>query len=148
MRVLLETRRRWKGIRKDEVARKARAILDLLGSREAELSILLTGDEEIRQINAAYRGIDRPTDVIAFAMREGDFGDLHEEILGDVVISVDTAERQAKERGRSLWEELLFLLIHGILHLHAYDHEQGGEMKAVMEAKEREIVEKLEHGQV
>ncbi|MBE9537278.1 MAG: rRNA maturation RNase YbeY [Proteobacteria bacterium] len=143
MKVLLETRSRWKGIRKSEVARKARAILDLLGSSDAELSILLTGDEEIRQINADYRNIDRPTDVIAFAMREGDFGDLHEEILGDVVISIDTAKRQAEERGHSLWDELLFLLIHGILHLHAYDHEQGGEMMAEMEAKEREIAAKV-----
>jgi len=148
MKVLLETRRRWRGVRKSEVVRKARAVLDLLGSREAELSILLTGDEEIRQINADYRNIDRPTDVIAFAMREGDFGDLHEELLGDVVISVDTAKRQAGERGNSLWEELLFLLIHGILHLHAYDHEQGGEMKAEMEAKEMEIAEKLASGQM
>lgn len=97
----------------------------------------------MRQINADYRGIDRPTDVIAFAMREGDFGDLHAEILGDVVISIDTAKRQAKERGASLLDELLFLLIHGILHLHAYDHEQGGEMKAEMEAMEQEIAGKL-----
>ena len=143
MKVLLEARSRWRGIRKREVAGKARAVLDLLGSREAELSILLTGDEEMRQINADYRGIDRPTDVIAFAMREGDFGDLHAEILGDVVISIDTAKRQAEERGNSLWEELLFLLVHGILHLHGYDHEQGAKMKVEMEAKELEIAEKL-----
>ena len=143
MKVLLETRSRWKGIRKSEVTEKAGKILELLGSDNAELSILLTSDEEIRQINADYRNIDCPTDVIAFAMREGDFGDLHAEILGDVVISIDTAKRQAKERDVSLWDELLFLLIHGILHLHAYDHEQSKEMKTEMEAKELEIAEKV-----
>lgn len=143
MKVLLETRRPWKGIRKNEVAAKAREVLDHLGSTEAELSILLTGDEEMRQINAQYRNIDSPTDVLAFAMCEGDFGNLHSEVLGDVVISIDTAKRQAEERGNSLWEELLFLLVHGILHLHGYDHEQGAKMKVEMEAKELEIAEKL-----
>jgi len=113
-------------------------------STDAELSILLVDDKDMREINREYRNVDRPTDVIAFAMREGEFGELNQEILGDVIISVDTAGRQALQRGVSVMNELVFLLIHGILHLHGYDHEINMEEKAKMEKKEEEILNYLE----
>lgn len=94
----------------------------LLDKDESELSILLTGDEEIHRLNQSYRQRDRPTDVLSFSQREGDFP-APAEVLGDVVISIDTANRQALERGHPLEAEILELLAHGLLHLLGYDHE-------------------------
>jgi len=111
---------------------------------DAELSILLVDDKEMRNINREYRNVDRPTDVIAFAMREGEFSDVNREILGDVIISVDTAVRQALERGVTVMEEVTFLLVHGTLHLLGYDHEVNMEEKLKMEKKEDEIRSFLE----
>ena len=119
-------------------------ILHLLNLDGAELSILLVGDEEMRGINAEYRGKDRPTDVISFAMSDGEFPGLNEDILGDVVISLDTAKRQAIERDVSITQEVNFLLIHGILHLNGYDHEKSEPERLKMEKKERELIEELE----
>ncbi|HAC78834.1 MAG: rRNA maturation RNase YbeY [Candidatus Binatia bacterium] len=96
--------------------------LALLDKHESELSILLTDDEEIHRLNQAYRQRDRPTDVLSFSQREGDFPG-PAAVLGDVVISMDTAHRQAHERGHSFDVELLELLAHGLLHLLGYDHE-------------------------
>ena len=110
----------------------------------AELSILLVGDDEMRGINSEYRGKDRPTDVISFAMSDGEFPGINKDILGDVVISLDTAKRQAIERGVSFREEVDFLLIHGILHLNGYDHERSELERLRMEEKERELIDKLE----
>lgn len=112
----------------------------------AELSILLAGDEEMREINAEYRGKDRPTDVISFAMSDGEFPALNKDILGDVVISLDTAKRQAIERGVTIAQEVNFLLIHGILHLNGYDHERSEPERLKMEKKEMELIEELEQG--
>ncbi|MEW6267636.1 MAG: rRNA maturation RNase YbeY [Thermodesulfobacteriota bacterium] len=110
-----------------------------MGCPEAELSIVLTDDDGIARLNLEYLGRPGPTNVIAFPMREGPFGDLNPGLLGDVVISVETARRQA-EAGRLSGQEMLdFYLIHGILHLLGYDHEAGDEEAARMEAKTREL---------
>jgi probable rRNA maturation factor len=93
----------------------------------------------MRRLNARYRGIDRSTDVLAFAMREGAFADLHPHVLGDVVLSAETALRQARARRHSLAEELTRLLIHGTLHLLGYDHEVSPTEARRMRAKEREL---------
>jgi probable rRNA maturation factor len=114
------------------------AALDLA---KAELSVALTNDEEIHELNRVFRHKDRPTDVLAFAMREGEIvgagGDAHSpEILGDVVISVETAREQAKKRRRPLEAEVRMLLAHGVLHLIGYDH-QNDRDEALMSAKTR-----------
>lgn len=101
-----------------------------------ELSILLVDDEEIHRLNLQYLGRDRPTNVLAFPM-DGPEGYL----LGDVVISTETAEREAEERGVPFEEHLALLLIHGILHLLGYDHERGGEEEVIMRAKEEELLQ-------
>jgi probable rRNA maturation factor len=95
-----------------------------LGRKASELSILLTDDDEIRALNRTYRGEDAATDVLAFAMREGDrlAGAERADLLGDVVISIDTARRQAKRARRSIDAELRSLLAHGLLHLVGIDH--------------------------
>ena len=109
---------------------------------ECEVSILLTNDIEIHNLNATYRDVDSPTDVLAFAMREGADGDPDDEILGDVVISLDTAKRQAKEYKHSIEAELSLLVVHGILHLVGYDHAEKDEAD-IMQKKQKEITEAL-----
>ncbi|HJL19470.1 MAG TPA: rRNA maturation RNase YbeY [Sandaracinaceae bacterium LLY-WYZ-13_1] len=106
---------------------RAERMLEALRMPEAELSVLLCDDATIHALNRDFRGKDRPTDVLAFAMREGEGGELHPGLLGDVVISVDTARRQATERGRPIVAEVTFLLAHGLLHLLGFDHRTRAE---------------------
>lgn len=104
----------------------------------------LVGDRAIRILNREYLQKDRPTNVISFSMQEGEFGSIVPGLLGDVVISADTAAREAADAGITLDERLVFLLLHGILHLVGYDHERSGEEEAArMEAKETEIFAEL-----
>lgn len=116
-----------------------------MGYPDSELSVVVTGDVGIRRVNRDFLAKDRPTNVISFAMGEGEFGGLNPEILGDVIISADTAAREAEEGGITFWSRLCFLLLHGMLHITGYDHERSGEAEALrMEAKEREIFRILE----
>jgi len=87
------------------------------------VTVLLLDDEGIRAYNKEYLGRDRPTNVIAFPMQEGDFGDLNPDILGDILISVETAQREAVESSIPFAEMVDYLMIHGLLHLLGYDHE-------------------------
>lgn len=90
---------------------------------DTEVSILLTDDESITMLNGEYRGLREPTDVLSFSQHEGDDEFAPEEnLLGDIVISVQTAKRQADERGADLDSEIDMLLVHGLLHLLGYDH--------------------------
>ena len=89
---------------------------------KAECSVVVVDDATMEVLNHTYRGVPGPTDVLAFPMTEGRFGKLSPDLLGDVVISAETAERQARETGRGLRDELAHLLVHGILHLVGYDH--------------------------
>lgn len=118
---------------------QARRILGILGfGPETELSLVLTDDRHIQVLNSAWRKVDNPTDVLSFSLREGEGGPIHHQALGDVVISVETSRRQAVARGWSLEDELVFLLIHGILHLAGYDHGVESEAQQ-MEEKTRKI---------
>lgn len=108
-------------------------MLDDLDLGDRELSIVLTDDAEIHELNRTYRGRDRPTDVLAFAMGEGEGSEVAGPLLGDVVISVPTARHQASRRKRELNAELRMLLAHGLLHLVGWDHqtdEEDRRMKA------------------
>lgn len=125
---------------------------------EAEINVLLTGNEEIRVINREHRGIDRPTDVLSFPMVDyqspADFDPLEsasedyfnfetgELVLGDIVISVDKVWEQAENYGHSPERELGFLVAHSMLHLFGYDHIEDAEREA-MEARQREILNGL-----
>jgi probable rRNA maturation factor len=112
-----------KGVVRAEILRRAREMLAHLQMQKQEVSIVLTDDDQIQQLNKIYRKKNRPTDVLAFAMREGDFSHLAGELLGDVVVSVPTAQRQAIQHGRDLMGEITMLLAHGLLHLLGWDHE-------------------------
>jgi probable rRNA maturation factor len=107
---------------------------------ETELSISIVGDRSIRTINREYLAKDRPTNVISFSLQEGDYGTITPHLLGDVIISADTAAREAEQGNMQLFERLGFLLMHGILHLCGYDHERSGDIEAArMEKKEKEL---------
>jgi len=115
-----------------------------LGCEASEVSIVIVGDEEITRLNRQYLRRNRPTNVISFPMTSGDPAALPSRLLGDVVISAETAERQAEAGGRRTGEEILFLMIHGILHLLGYDHEKNAEERRKMEAKERELLQSVQ----
>lgn len=109
-----------------------------------ELSIVIVDDAQIQEINRDYLQRDNPTNVISFAQQEGEGAGVCPELLGDVVISADTAYRDANDAQVSFFGEVSFLLIHGVLHLLGYDHERGTQEQAeVMESKEMELFELL-----
>lgn len=107
---------------------------------EAELSLVICGDEAIAALNQQWLGRQGPTNVISFAQHEGEGPALNPEILGDVVVSADTARREAADYGLEPDEHLMRLIIHGILHILGYEHEQGGEPARLMEAKTEELL--------
>jgi len=114
------------------------AILKSLQMEGHEVSLLFVDDTEITEINRHYLGRNHPTNVIAFSMNEGDFGTINPLLLGDIVISVETALRDARAGELPLEDEINYLMIHGVLHLLGYDHEQAREAEE-MEKKEKEI---------
>lgn len=115
----------------------------------AEISVTLTDDEGIRQINAHYRNKDAATDVLSFPLYED--GVIDEEdadgqgliALGDIVISLERAETQSKEYGHSFEREVAFLCVHSVLHLLGYDHELGQEQEKEMFSKQEQILQKM-----
>lgn len=108
-------------------------------TKDSEISVTFTDNENIRALNTEFRNIDRETDVLSFPM--DDEGD--EVVLGDVVISLEKAKEQAEEYGHSLEREISFLCVHSCLHLLGYDHETGEEDEKIMFAKQHEILEKI-----
>lgn len=111
---------------------------------DAELSILIVDDQQIAQLNRQYLNREGPTNVIAFSMRQGQFSDIAPNLLGDVVISADTAQREAQNAGIRMQDRLDQLLIHGTLHLLGYDHENTADEAQKMEEKANELLQLLE----
>jgi rRNA maturation RNase YbeY len=126
-----------------KIGAAARRILDRLGYKGYELTVVLVDDREITRLNRQYFRRNRPTNVISFPMLDGTPLSLQAKILGDVIISADTARRDAEEVGKEAGEEILFLLIHGILHLAGYDHEGTKKERLEMEAKEKDLFSRL-----
>ncbi|KUK64506.1 MAG: Endoribonuclease YbeY [Desulfotomaculum sp. 46_80] len=110
----------------------------------AEVSVVFVSEEYIQYLNNLYRQIDSPTDVLSFAMQEGEsLAGMEEEIiLGDVVIALAVAEKQSVEQGHSLEQEVACLVVHGALHLLGYDH-MTDEEETAMRSSEKEILKKL-----
>lgn len=129
-----------------EIRKTVQLILNGLDYPDAELSLLITDDSEMASFNSRYRGKEGSTNVISFPMQEGEFSDISPDLLGDVVISVDTAEREAKEMSIEFKDRLNELLVHGILHLVGYDHEQSEKETLVMEAKTEELMKLITGG--
>ena len=123
----------------DKLKGQIRDILTALKCEKKEISILLADDKRMRELNKQYRGQDRSTDVLSFPQNEGKEEGFHTHLLGDVVISTATAQRQSAQHKLSLEEELVLLLTHGILHLLGYDHERSEEETIHMKKKTREL---------
>ena len=129
-------------ITKKFVENLAKEILNFLGKENVELGITLTNNETIQALNREWRGKDKPTDVLSFPINEKPSGYGYY-LLGDVVISIPFAKKQAEEIGFSYKEEVLRLLIHGILHLLGYDHEKSDEEAKIMFDLQDKIFENL-----
>ncbi len=114
----------------DELNEYGTYLLDYMNI-DASFSVIIVDNEKIHEINKTYRGIDRPTDVISFALEEDEDYEVKERLLGDIYISIDKVYEQAKSYGHSVKRELFFLVTHGFLHLLGYDH---------MEKKDEEVM--------
>jgi probable rRNA maturation factor len=128
----------------EQVLTRTLGILQL--PAEAEVSVMLVNNEAIQALNLEYRGLDRPTDVLSFSQLEGEelFDVRDVPILGDIVISMEQAQAQAVDYGHSLERELAFLLVHGLLHLAGYDHDE--EFTGTMRDKQEAIMQELAIG--
>lgn len=126
------------GIDARSVKRTAKRLLEAVGETASALSISFVNDAQIREINREHRGKDKATDVLSFPLAAPDAPGAGERLLGDVVISVDTAKRQAADYDASLEAEVNRLLIHGVLHIMGHDHEETEEQRR-MRAEERRL---------
>ena len=141
MSILIEDRQKKINVNLRHVRRLLSKIMKYLDCKDKEISLLFVDNNEIREINKRYLNRDYPTNVITFSLTEGEFGNINPNVFGDIVISVETALKDAEEAGIELNDELEFLLIHGMLHLLNYNHENTSEDEVKkMEMKEQEVL--------
>lgn len=134
----------------EEIVNTVRAAAEKVGALydvgEAEVSVTLTDNAHIHALNRTYRGIDRPTDVLSFALNESQEPEISGgpavNVLGDLVISVERAREQAADYGHSVRREVAFLTVHGMLHLLGYDHMEESDREE-MEAEQRYVMKEL-----
>ena len=129
----------------DEMIRAAEIVGKIYGVEKSEVSITLTDDKNIHELNKKFRKIDRPTDVLSFAFRESDEPKILNaefETLGDIIISVERAKIQAEDFGHSFLREIIFLEVHGLLHLLGYDHIEEDD-RIEMENEQKFVMEKI-----
>ena len=136
----------------DEIGSEIMRAVEFIGENydaaDCEVSITLTDDEHIHDLNRKYRGIDRPTDVLSFAFNESDEPEIiyddedHVDALGDIIVSLDRARAQSIEYGHSFKREIIFLIVHGMLHLLGYDHMEESD-RLEMEAEQKFIMSEL-----
>lgn len=153
---MIKNQQRLISINLQKIKDDSRKALGLLGLEGAELSILLVNDRRMKALNSMYRGVDRTTDVLSFPQQErsafstppcpplskgGTEGGV---VLGDIVINLHQAKRQASKHGLSFREELRWLLVHGLLHLIGYDHERSKYSERKMREKEKELLTHIE----
>jgi len=140
MPIIIEDRQKQISIDRRSVRRAMGRIMKYLNCSDKIISLLFVDNNEITEINRRYLNREYPTNVLAFSLAAGEFGDINPNILGDIVISVDTAYKDAAESGIEFNDELAFLMIHGVLHLLNYDHGDGRRKKTQqMKKKEREL---------
>jgi len=144
MKIQIENRQTAIRIDRRKIRGTVSRLLKILNCADKELSISFTDDENIREINKHYLERNRPTNVISFSLREGEYGHINPQMLGDIVISVETAQRDAVKGKLTLEQEIDFLLIHGILHLLGYNHENTSKEEALkMKRKEKELFNEM-----
>jgi probable rRNA maturation factor len=138
MTVRLSGRRGLPRVDRRALRSRAASVLRALGRTRSELSIALVDDAQIAELNSTYRGVAGPTDVLSFSLLDGEHAERGGPLLGDVVVSLETAARQARRARRPLDDEVVRLVIHGTLHLLGHDHETQEEAR-VMQAIERRL---------
>lgn len=138
MTVFLRNAQRTSSLPLSQIRAAAQEILEILDQGGEEVTVVLVRDPRIRALNRQWRGLDRPTDVLSFPLKEPTGPGAR--YLGDVIISVDRAQEQAQTRGHSLYREVLLLLIHGMLHLLGYDHEVSAQEARRMRQMERHVL--------
>jgi probable rRNA maturation factor len=140
MKIQIENQQKRIKIDKREIRAEVTKLLKLLDCANMEISIAFVDDETIQRLNKQYLSRDRSTNVISFPLQEGEFCNINPDMLGDVVISVDTARRDADKGNIRFDEEIIFLIIHGLLHLTGYNHENTSKADALrMKKKEKEL---------
>ncbi len=140
MSISIENRQKKFKIDRKRLRSSLKRLVRELRCEESELGLLLVDDDQIREFNRAYLNRDRSTNVISFAMREGEFSDINPQLLGDIILSVETAHRDAAAERIDFMDEVEFLIIHGLLHLLGYEHENTTAKEARrMKVREREL---------
>ena len=144
MEIAVKSRPGWCAEWEETALQAARAALVSTGRLDdkAELSLLLTDDATVRDLNRTYRGVDKTTDVLSFSQRDGENPADWSDLLGDIIISVERAKGQAQDYGHSIAREIGFLTVHGVLHLLGFDHQEALD-EQVMMAKTEEILETI-----
>ncbi len=140
MGILIDNKQKLHKISIPQIRKTAQALLNALDSPDGELSILILDDPQIARLNHQYRNRQGPTNVLAFPMQEGDFSDINPDLIGDVVISIETTAKEAEQMKMSIEKRFNFLLVHGILHLFGYDHEKSEEAAVKMDQKTEELI--------
>jgi probable rRNA maturation factor len=143
MKVYIKNQQRRIKVNQKRIISHIGKALHLLGLHKAEVSILLVNDRKMKELNLRYRGLDKTTDVLSFSQMENvtqqSAISKQQSILGDIVINLHKAKRQAVEHDLTFNEELSWLLIHGFLHLIGYEHEETRYLKNKMARKEKEL---------
>ena len=139
MKIWIRNRQKHIPLDLKKIRRAAKRILTELGLLEAEISLLFVNDLQIQALNRKHLRRDEPTNVLAFPMREGEFSTLHPHLLGDLVISVETAKRQSSRFGLNDMEMVILLMVHGVLHLIGYEHEGTKKGAREMTLKQKEL---------
>ena len=140
MKIQIENNQNKIRIDKRKIRRTIMLLLKSVNCADKEISLSFVNDEIIQQLNNQYLNKDKPTNVLSFSLQEGEFNNINPNVLGDIVISVDTAARDASKSKLLFEQEIVFLIIHGILHLLGYNHENTTkEETKKMQIKEKEL---------
>jgi metalloprotein, YbeY/UPF0054 family len=147
MKIQIENNQNKIKIQRRKIRSTVVKLLKIMDLANNELSITFVDDNAIKQLNLRYLQRDNPTNVLSFSLQEGEYGNINPHILGDIVISTETAQRDAIKGELSLSEEIDFLIIHGLLHLLGFNHENTTQVQTTkMQMKERELFGMLSSG--
>jgi pyridoxine 5-phosphate synthase len=142
--ITIDTTLKGKPLCESYLTKRAGELLHFCNCQEKELSILIVSDSRIAELNRDFRKKEGPTNVLAFSQSEGSDISLAGDILGDIVISYDTARHEAAAEKISTHQRIVILLVHGVLHLLGYDHERSKKDERIMQEKERELLQKMQ----
>jgi probable rRNA maturation factor len=149
MKIQIENKQTIIKIQQRKIRSSVIKLLKVMDCEDKELSITFVDDNTIKQLNKQYLQRDNSTNVLSFSLQEGDYGNINPDILGDIIISVETAQRDSVIGGLSLSEEIIFLIIHGLLHLLGFNHENTTKAHTTeMQTKEKELFGILNSGKL